>query len=1250
MTQRFPQPSNEHEFEQFCLRFYRKLWKNDSLELYAKRGEKQHGVDIHDPTFCRPYRAVQCKQHEPHKTLRPEEIRNEVAKAECSSLPIEKYMIATTAQKSKHAQNEVVELNRRPNKKFAVELHFWEDICGHLNQFPPITAKFILEGRDPRPELYMLCMEDDELRSMVLRRLVVGTEKITVGAFREIEQLLLTRNFDAASYEIDKLGKEEQLRGCSMEDQYMLLRLRAKLALETGRFEVASELFLAAYEKQPDLEQAKHNRVLAYSLKKDSTTAFELVTEYLRSGFATPLMLCRFIESAPTDAALHEHMTLITPHLDSDEDINLALCHRWLLHSNTASAKEAADRAIRIAPESPHAHFAVALAHHNASLTGDWRKRRYNLDTALQQYNEAVTLAEAHNYRTLLPEILAKRAVVHAMLGNHAHLCADFRSAVAAAVRPSEYAINAVSYLVHCEDYQTARELLGFVDESSILGRFLHVITGFNSTEYETERRQYLRDMLHLAEETWERSVECRLHCVHWAIRLKDASLARSVISQHFQSHSPFQSHVALAYIAIASKDRPTAVDHADRAVKQDITGVHQQELRLLADVLFRLGDYDKALDVLDHIAIPGRLNDDTRLQIRCAELLECHGLLLRICRELRQTREQDEQLRRMEIRLLSRYAPEQGFALVDEFIQVSESPAYFVAFRNRLAVRLKKQGVLQLDKLRLPNAADLSPKESDLVTLPFVAAGMYEDALEFLFNQLRLWFDDEFAHRSYISFLLTYGEQTSFHLPAQRVQSGHAVLLESQSSEYSWVIIENSNPVPSRGEFAEHSVLALRMIGREVGDVVEMPGGLALPQRATIRAIQTKYARAFQDSLDHFRQRFPEAAFVQPLHVGSGDEFDPTPIAESLKQRREQLDTSFNFYRTSPCSLYLLACRIGYSEFDTITALTRHSTGVIRCCNSTPNEFRNAASAQAAGQVIVMDVSALTTLTLLDGWRFLDPKRCYLVSQTTMELIEQWVFAAESGRASEEGYVFVDENGRLRFVETTNEQRAARYALLNNIRDMIEQHCECRSSAAVAELPSKQRRLCEAVAGFHNTEAMSLAKDVGGVFWTDDLVLSSIAKSEFGVTAVWTQLALKCFLESGHLTHDDFNLVSAKLASWHYESTIWNADMVIKAGEHAQWDPQSWPFKQCIHLFATSPLTNSQKAQMALECLKILRQSSCNELRQSSCIQAILDALGDRNAVVLIYKQLPQAFPVDIRAEAFARIEIEYWLKRNLL
>ncbi len=148
MGHRYPQPDNEDDFENLCVRFYRKLWKNEGLKLYAKRGENQDGVDIFDPFSLRPVGAIQCKFREPHKSLLPSEIKEEVAKAEKSAFDLERYVIATTAKRSKNAHDTIVKLNLREDKQFTVDIHFWEDMCFEAGQFGRVVAELIIYGEN----------------------------------------------------------------------------------------------------------------------------------------------------------------------------------------------------------------------------------------------------------------------------------------------------------------------------------------------------------------------------------------------------------------------------------------------------------------------------------------------------------------------------------------------------------------------------------------------------------------------------------------------------------------------------------------------------------------------------------------------------------------------------------------------------------------------------------------------------------------------------------------------------------------------------------------------------------------------------------------------------------------------------------------------------------------------------------------------------------------------------------------------
>ncbi len=694
---------------------------------------------------------------------------------------------------------------------------------------------------------------------------------------------------------------------------------------------------------------------------------------------------------------------------------------------------------------------------------------------------------------------------------------------------------------------------------------------------------------------------------------------------------------------------RDEAQQYAAYALEQDVQDAHTQELRLLADVFIRLEQPIKALDLLERIAPTGLLNDDTKMLITCAQRLRRHDLLLRICRELREAGERDYQMQRLELQLLSRYAPEQGFCLAEEFIETSPTPAFFIAFKNVLAIRLNRSEEVRLDATVLPIPADLTPCESQLVVWPYITADRFDDALRFLYAQLRLYFDDERAHAQYVFSFLTYGNRTSLREPPIQVEAESAALLETDNCQQRWVIIEKDRPVPSRGEFAPTSKIAERLLGRNVNDMIELPGSLVHIEMATVKEIQTKYVRAFQDSLSHFRERFPDTSFVQQIHFGTGDEFDPVPLIESLKERRAHIDKWIGLYKAHPCSLHLFANRLGITEIDAIKSLAAHPNGLIKCCQITPSDFVQAVEQHETGNVVVLDITAVVTLTLIEAWCYLDSGKKYIVSQATREVVEQWLSTLKDECSHEGGHASVTEDGQLIFQEITLEQREANCKEIESIKQVIEERCECQSSASLAEIEPQKRDRYEQLVGFHNLEAMTLARDLNAILWCDDELLAFLAKNDFGVGSVWTQLILRKSVDACCLTMDDYNLMSAKLVSWDYAQTIWNPDIVIRAGEYSEWDPQRWPLKQCIYFIAKAGLALPVKARIALDCLKRLRRSSCSEFRQSAVIQTILNAVGNRRAIAWMYNRLDDEFIIDFPSAEFLRPELGYWLKTHL-
>lgn len=1242
---RYQQPDNEDAFEQMCLRFYRKILHNESLQLYGKRGEGQDGIDIFDPIGRPPIHAVQCKHHEPNKTIPPSEIEAEVAKAEKSHFNLENYIIATTAKKSTNAQKTVADLNQRPDRQFTVEIHFWEEICERLSNFPQIQAHFIVSGHDTCADVLASIMQDPQIAALASRLLSVTPTEPVTGSYSEIEQLLIDRNFEAAKHELAKLPVEGELAQLPTDERYKILRLRAKLQLEIGEFKTAGELFVQAFEVSPERDQAKQNRVLGLSLLGNAEEAHEHAKKYVAEGLTSPEMILRLIDGIVSKEELDEYQSIIDPHIAADENVNNALAHQFMSFGDYDSAYQAAQRGLQIAPDSPHSHLAAALSIHSAAVHGDLSLRAERLEKAIEHYDAAEPVARDQSYNVILPEILVNRAAAHMLLGNMVVAANDYRAAISASSKQSVYVERAIGFFLQEEDFDSAWELVDSLDRTTLEAQYLTLVTEYHSGA-SSDKRECIEEMKTLAQQDWDRAVECTIQCVQWSIVLKDYELAKSFVPAVFQEKHPFQSHIMLAWIHLESDDEEQAKEQADKALNASVDTAHPQEVRLLAQLLVRLKEDVKAVGLFEQIAHPGVLDDNMMALIMCAERLHRDDLLLRVCRELRASGAQDEQLRKLEIQLLSQYAPKEALALVDGFIKSSDAPSYFVAFKNVLAVRLNQLDKLNVNPSVIPGPAELSPAEAQLVILPYVKLGLHDDALRFLYAQRSLSFENEHVHGRYIYFFTTYAKNSKLRKAPENVEVNCAVLLELDRGELRWVIIENEQPAASRGEFPADSAIGEVLLDCKVGDVVRLPGNLVQPESATVREIQTKYVRAFQDSLQNFTLWFPGSSMLQQVRVGDEDNFDPTVIIESLKGRKEHVEKCVDLYRDHPCSLYLFAESIGLHEMAAIKSLASIPRGFVKCCQTSPQEFAHLVKSGLPKDTIVLSMSTIITLTLLDGWKHLDFRKRYLVSQLTSETVDDWIHDQTEEQTQEGGgAVSLDESNQLVLHEATDEEREARLEELHRMRSMLDQHCDVESSQAVAELDPEKRDNYKKLVGLHNVESMSVAKDHDAVLWTDDVIVGYIGTADFGVPSTWTQLALKCFAESGSISPEDFDLVTAKLASWSYGQIIWNPATIIAAGIEADWKTDSWPFFQCIALIENSDLHISAKVSIVVEFLQCLRRSDCIEMKQGAVIYAILDALGSAAAVRWILRRVDHIFRIDIPSANFVRLVLDYWL-----
>jgi len=703
----------------------------------------------------------------------------------------------------------------------------------------------------------------------------------------------------------------------------------------------------------------------------------------------------------------------------------------------------------------------------------------------------------------------------------------------------------------------------------------------------------------------------------------------------------------ARSWIRLENGDVTKATELIDSACQISTVGFDAEDLALAIQILIGVKRFSQAIEFLERVVHPELFDANAQKLLFCAQELQRHDLSMRICRSLRESGTNEDKLFRLEVDLLELYSPEKALEVVQDVLTRAKAPKYFIAYQNYLLTRLQRRDGLQLSPESLPLASEVTVGKFRLLLLPWHTHGMFRECLDFLYQQVRSFFESSLAHKHYVSNFLEYSNSVS--LEVLQVKNGISVLLDYGNGKHEWFTIEDEKPIASRHEFSSQSEKAIQLLGKKLGDEIDLPGFFQPSHKAKIIDLQSNLTRMFQDCLTHYSTRFPEDLFLQGFSLGSGAEPDVTPIIESLKERRSHFEHCLRLYREHPVPIYQLASNLEISEFEAITTLSTYDDCYIRCNQATPEDLDRAVSRMTPKPDIVIDTSAIVSIHRLGLWDLLQDAFSPLVSRSTIECLQEWVAEAKSGLKQKGGFVQIDDNDRLIVSASNQTAKEARFQVFESILNETSRCCVAQSSENVAAIEPQKRKIYSETLGYHNLETLQLAKDNQALIWTDDFVMSLVAKSDFNCERIWTQVFLLWAKENGKLAPARFDEASAMLVGWKYSNTIWNANDFIAAGALAAWDVHSTPFKQYFETLRRQSSQGRSFPSFVVNILVVLKNSSCGQFQESAIIQALLRSIGNRGTASAVLRMIASAFGVDVIAAIRFRSEIQFWLNNSI-
>jgi hypothetical protein len=346
-----------------------------------------------------------------------------------------------------------------------------------------------------------------------------------------------------------------------------------------------------------------------------------------------------------------------------------------------------------------------------------------------------------------------------------------------------------------------------------------------------------------------------------------------------------------------------------------------------------------------------------------------------------------------------------------------------------------------------------------------------------------------------------------------------------------------------------------------------------------------------------------------------------------------------------------LLANELGRSDLEQAIGLAGDDSLPLRCCVGNVEERSGAILALRNASGIVLDLNAISTLSLLEAKDLLPQfqTRIFVSEQTLSEI--RWL--AEE-RTMEKGRTgFGREGHRYVLTEMTAEAVTAQRNHFDSLMAKVKSNCAVVACPELAAVPSEKREFLAKAVGDHGAQSIMLASAPGMVLWTDDYGVALLAAHEFGVRRVWTQVVLQEQAEVGSIKTEFFIEATAKLLGWRYDFTSTGVPALARAGAIAGWNPDRWPLKGALEVFSDRRIVTKDVLSLAIALmLQYMGEIVLPEVRDTVTVR-ILERLSLRGEGLApiggLLRAVPGAFGLNIlRATELIRVA-NAWLAVKL-
>ena len=1286
------------DFEDLCLSIWKRIWNDDTAQKYGRKGQKQNGVDFFGrPNKGNEYVGVQCKCKENMlgAKLTIPEIKKEINLAIKFKPELKEYIIATTSVRDVNIQKYCMEVTLEHKKinKFSVGVLFWEDIKELITEeeivrfYPsfvipekPLQLEESIREEKKSTRIFEEKTQKEENIIFDLSKLISEIKEEEYNAeLNSVKSLLNSFEVDKALFNLEAL-KNRIWNNSSDQIKFRILTNIGSANLYKNKHQEAAKHFIEAYQFNKDEEKAISNLSLAYFILKEFVKSKDFALKVLKINPSNYMAFSMLIQSQIHlgEKNIEEVVKTIPSEVRTSSEVYSMLSYQAYKQNDVKSAKKYGEIALNLDEKNNpeiKTNLAIILLEtlfkqqnivFGAQISSETKKQFVKIINLFSEAWEKIKGKDLAKYRSFW---LTNRAKAYRLLNNLNDAERDIDLALHYEPDNPEYIFEKaiISFEKNDLDY--------FLNNRSKIERIIDVIPQSVLLLAEAISLNDIEESINILLKYLDgKNLNLKLNkealrlLINILLKNEDYKEAKTYVDKLISTNNldGIDKTILSKFYRLSGNDSKASeyIQDAINSLKNK-TVTYREKLEISNELFYRK-NYSEAVTIFKNILDVSLNNELTHKIIYCYYKNGDHKRALEICEALTNKHGALEFVSEIQSEIYEEIdSPGKALKIYKDYI---------AKFPHGINIKIKKARIDYILK-NIPDVKNFleeieifnnfSLEQNVFISNLCIQTGMYEKALHLLYESRRKYYNQPDAHLQFIGLFLVKGKYLNDifkKLKNNRVEENAAVLIEAvqENIKPKWYIIENRQKIEKKfGEIYLEDSFAKKMIGKKTGDTFDIKKNDILIKKYKIVNIESKYIHAYDESISEFENMFPEAKGLFRINIGTPktkEAFDSgiQKILEINETYKNQVEVIENIYKNKGISIGCFAKLIGRDIYDVWSVLTNKKNLGIACCFGTSKEQVNALNIVNGNIHLVIDIISLFTIEILDLKETIAANYAnrLIVSQSTVALIENII--NEKKELYSEGYITLSkENDKYVKHEVTKKDIKKQIYFLERILTWISEKFKIMPWTEALEMNINKKRKLDETIGKSFIDTILIAKKDKYILFSDDLVLRLIAKNDFNVDGVWTQILLLNLFNLRKIKKEIYSNNTISLIECNYNYITFNAEILAESLKRANFEHDINPYTEVLERLINTD--ENSIINLSINYLEILdTETNISDIKKIFLIVNYLNKIYDKGTnkkiiekIKFIIKKRYRLLPIN---KNILTAYIEDWEKSKLI